>query len=456
MLQMFLLLIPLAFVIYTVYKGLNPTISMLIGALLVCLVNSMNPMTTLIGGSGPMAEPAPFIAGMQSSLAMFFMTFLMAQLFAQVYLHTGAARSIAQALNGLIVRNAVGLNGKMRGLITFMLISIIFGFGGLDAFVCVFTLLPIGMMIFEQLDIPRRLLPATLFAGVTTAVCCPGTPLTNGNILAGMFLGTKTTAALIPGIVGVIVVLACDVVYLYSALKKAEKNGEHFEVGNANIPPIDTMKALPNPILSLVPILVVAVMNMILGISVVLSLLCGILIGCILLCNHIYTLEEKVRPYLTLAEKGAQGAAQVFVPMAIQMGLATVIQASSGFAYLSEMFTSMANKVNPLIAWATSASLSGFLAGNAVAGLQLSAGIFAPVAESIGLSLPAAHRIGCFAISILDTIPINAAVISALMTCGLTHKEGYGPIFRTTVLYIFFGMVAVILMCVLFPGLAVS
>ena len=456
MVQMLLLLIPLTFVIYTVYKGLNPTISMLLGAVLVCLVNGMNPMATIIGGTGPMAEPAPFIAGMQSSLAMFFLTFLMAQLFAQVYLNTGAARSIAQTLNGLIVRNATGVNGKMRGLITFMLISIIFGFGGLDAFVCVFTLLPIGMMIFEQLDIPRRLLPATLFAGVTTAVCCPGTPLTNGNVLAGMFLGTKTTAALIPGIVGVIVVLACDVVYLYSALKKAEKNGEHFEVGNANIPPIDTMKALPNPILSLVPILVVAVMNMILGISVVLSLLCGILIGCILLCNHIYTLEEKVRPYLTLAEKGTQGAAQVFVPMAIQMGLATVIQSSAGFAYLSELFTAMADHVNPLIAWATSASLSGFLAGNAVAGLQLSAGIFAPVAESIGLSLPAAHRIGCFAISILDTIPINAAVISALITCGLTHREGYFPIFRTTVLYIFFGMVAVILMCMLFPGLAVS
>ena len=52
-------------------------------------------------------------------------------------------------------------------------------------------------------------------------------------------------------------------------------------------------------------------------------------------------------------------------------------------------------------------------------------------------------------------IPINAAVISGLATCGLTHKEGYMPIFRTTVLYIFFGMLAVILMCVLFPGLAV-
>lgn len=455
MVQLLLLLIPLAFVIYTVYKGLNPTISMLIGALLVCLVNGMNPMATLLGATGPGAEPAPFIAGMQSSLAMFFMTFLMAQLFARVYLHTGAARSLAHALNRLIVRGTTGTAGKMRGLIAFMLIAIVFGFGGLDAFVCVFTLLPIGMMIFEQMDIPRRLLPATLFAGVTTAVCCPGTPLTSGNILASMFLGTATTAAFIPGIVGVVVILACDVIYLYSAVKKAQKNGEHFEVGNANIPPVDQSKPLPNPILSLLPILLVAVMNMILGISVVLSLLCGTLLGCILLCNHIYAPDTKLTPYLTLAEQGAQGAAQVFVPMAIQMGLATVIQASSGFAYLSELFTTMAMKAHPLIAWATSASLSGFLAGNAVAGLQLSAGIFAPVAEQIGLSLPAAHRIGCFAISILDTIPINAAVISALMTCGLTHKEGYGPIFRTTVLYIFFGMVAVILMCLLFPGLAI-
>ena len=124
--------------------------------------------------------------------------------------------------------------------------------------------------------------------------------------------------------------------------------------------------------------------------------------------------------------------------------------------FLTEIFTNMANKTNAIVAWATSASLSGFLAGNAIAGLQLSAGIFAPIADQIGLSLPAAHRIGCFAISILDTIPINAAVISGLMTCGLTHKEGYMPIFRTTVLYIFFGMIAVIAMCLLFPGLAVS
>ena len=77
-----------------------------------------------------------------------------------------------------------------------MLIAIVFGFGGLDAFGCIFTLMPIGMEIFRQNDMPRRLLLAVLFAGVTTAVCCPGTPLSSGNILATMFFSTKTTAAM--------------------------------------------------------------------------------------------------------------------------------------------------------------------------------------------------------------------------------------------------------------------
>ena len=39
----------------------------------------------------------------------------------------------------------------------------------------------------------------------------------------------------VPGMVGVIVILACDCIYIYSALKKAEKRDEHFTPGG-NIP----------------------------------------------------------------------------------------------------------------------------------------------------------------------------------------------------------------------------
>ena len=388
---------------------------------------------------------------------MFLLKFLSANLFGQILVQTGAARSISRTLTRVIVDRGHGFTRKLLAAYVFMLIAIIFGFGGLDAFVCIFTLMPIGMEIFRQNDMPRRLLPGVLFAGVTTAVCCPGTPLTNGNILASMFFGTATTAAFVPGMVGVVVILACDCIYIYSALKKAEKRDEHFTPGgNIQLNDSASDEKLPNFVLSIIPLLVVAVMNMILGVDVVIALMCGALVAAVTLCNHIVTPTARIKPYVDIVGQGISAGGMIFIPMAFQQGLATVIQGTNGFAYLSQLLTDLAMNTSPYLSYAISATFSGFLAGNAVAGIQLSAGIFMPLLGQISITPAAMHRIGCFAISILDTIPINAAVISGLMTCGLTHKEGYGPIFRTTVLYIFYGMLAVILMCILFPGLAAA
>lgn len=458
MVDLLLLLIPLAFVIFVVYKGLNPTFSMILAAILVALVSRMDVAATILGtGVGPTAEPSLLLSGVQSAVSMFLLKFLSANLFGQILVQTGAARSISRTLTRVIVDRGRGFTRKLLAAYVFMLIAIIFGFGGLDAFVCIFTLMPIGMEIFRQNDMPRRLLPGVLFAGVTTAVCCPGTPLTNGNILASMFFGTATTAAFVPGMVGVVVILACDCIYIYSALKKAEKRDEHFTPGgNIQLNDGASDEKLPNFVLSIIPLLVVAVMNMILGVDVVIALMCGALVAAVTLCNHIVTPTARIKPYVDIVGQGISAGGMIFIPMAFQQGLATVIQGTNGFAYLSQLLTDLAMNTSPYLSYAISATFSGFLAGNAVAGIQLSAGIFMPLLGQISITPAAMHRIGCFAISILDTIPINAAVISGLMTCGLTHKEGYGPIFRTTVLYIFYGMLAVILMCILFPGLAAA
>ena len=456
MVDLLLLLIPLAFVIFVVYKGLNPTFSMILAAILVCIVERMDVLGCFLGtGIGPTAVPGLMLTGVTSAVNMFLLKFLAANLFGQIIVQTGAARSISKTLTRVIVERGGGFTKKLLAAYVFMLIAIIFGFGGLDAFVCIFTLMPIGMEMFRQNDMPRRLLPAVLFAGVSTATCCPGTPLTNGNVLAAMFFGTSTTAAFIPGLVGVIVVLACDCIYIYSALKKAEKKAEHFTPGgNIRLEDASGDEKLPNFFLAIIPLLIVAVMNMILGVDVVLALMAGALVAAITLCNFIITPEARVKPYMDMIGQGITAGGMIFIPMAFQQGLATVIQATNGFAYLSKLLTDLAMNTSPYLSYSLSATFSGFLAGNAVAGIQLSSGIFMPLLGQIAISPAAMHRIGCFAISILDTIPINAAVISGLATCGLTHKEGYGPIFRTTVLYIFFGMLAVILMCILFPSLA--
>lgn len=458
MANLLLLLIPLAFVIYVVYKGLNPTLSMILAAILVCLVERLDVVATILGaGSGPMAEPSVLLSGVTSAVTMFLLKFLAANLFGQIIVQTGAARAISNTLTRVIVDRGQGFARKLLAAYVFMLIAIIFGFGGLDAFVCIFTLMPIGMEMFRKNDIPRRLLPAVLFAGVTTAVCCPGTPLTSGNILASMFFGTATTAALVPGLVGVAVILACDCIYIYSALKKAEKKGEHFTPGGTiKLDDGSGEEKLPNFVLAILPLLIVAVLNMILGVDVVIALVAGALVASVTLYRYIVTPDKKVRAYADMYGQGITAGGMIFIPMAFQQGLATVIQSTSGFAYLSDVLTDLALNTSPMLSYAISATFSGFLAGNAITGIQLSSGIFMPLVEQISLTPAAMHRIGCFAISILDTIPINAAVISGLATCGLTHKEGYGPIFRTTVLYIFFGMLAVIAMCLLFPGLCAA
>ena len=104
-------------------------------------------------------------------------------------------------------------------------------------------------------------------------------------------------------------------------------------------------------------------------------------------------------------------------------------------------------KGRPLIA-----ALSGFLCGDSIAGLAMSSGVYLPQAEAIGMSAEAMHRIALFAVSILDTIPICGGVIAMLKAANMTHKEGYGPIFRTSVVYPFVGMAVCILVCMIVPA----
>jgi H+/gluconate symporter-like permease len=429
---------------WAVYKGLNSVVACTIAAIIVCFVSGLPVVETMTG---------TFVNGMTFIFSMMFLKFLAANLFGQIYTMSGAALSVAHFFRRIFVQNATGFKKKLITVYMFMGIAILFGFGGLETFVCIFTLLPIGMALFRDADIPRRLLPATLMAGISAAVCCPGTPLTNGNILAGVFFrGTPTTAGLIPGLIGVIVVLVLDGIYLYKAVKKADAAGVHFDIGDSKLREDSGERKLPNAGLALIPLLVIAVMTMIFQITLEVALLSGILLACILFAGNISNRKQLLKPYVNIADSGAMQASLVIIFMVVQMGLATVIQSTQAFAFVSGIFADM--PTHPLVRFASAASLTGFLAGNAITGIQFSADIFLPLAETLGLSANAMHRISCFAVSILDTVPINGAVISSLVTCGLSHKEGYFPIFMTTLLNIFVGLVVVVLMLMAFPALA--
>lgn len=131
------------------------------------------------------------------------------------------------------------------------------------------------------------------------------------------------------------------------------------------------------------------------------------------------------------------------------MRLAQVVIAAPGFDLLTGWFQKIPGP--GYIGYSICAAISGFFAGNAVAGMQMSAAIYTPLMDQLNMTAPAMHRIAAFAVSILDTIPINGAVIATTTTCKLKMKQSYPTIAMTTVINVAIAMAVVVAMCIAFP-----
>lgn len=102
---------------------------------------------------------------------------------------------------------------------------------GMNVYVAVFCLIPMGITIFRKADIPKRSTAGMLAGTLAIACCCPGTPLYT-NVLASAFFGINSTAALIPGLLGAAAMLLLNVLWIRSFVNKADKNGDQ----NPSIP----------------------------------------------------------------------------------------------------------------------------------------------------------------------------------------------------------------------------
>ena len=96
---------------------------------------------------------------------------------------TGAARSIASFIIGKLgVKFAIPAIVIAGGLLTY---------GGVSAMVSCFALYPITLAVFREADMPRKLIPATIGAGIFTWVTMlPGNPQVQ-NIIPSSFLPTN-------------------------------------------------------------------------------------------------------------------------------------------------------------------------------------------------------------------------------------------------------------------------
>lgn len=93
------------------------------------------------------------------------------------------------------------------------------------------------------------------------------------------------------------------------------------------------------------------------------------------------------------------------------------------------------------------------MTGGSTTGTQIALPVITPTLTKLGLSLPFIHRVGTFAATMLDSLPNSGAVIMAIDLADLKMKDGYPPVFVSTVIATTCGTITVALIMTLFPML---
>ncbi len=140
-------------------------------------------------------------------IVSFFPLFLVGAVFGRLMTVSGYAQDLAGWISGLL--------GPRFAILVTVLATALLTYGGVSAWVVVFTIFPIALALFEEADIPRRLMPAAIALGIFTfaTAALPGSPQIH-NTIPTKFFGTNTFAAPGLGVVAAILVFGLGMLWL--------------------------------------------------------------------------------------------------------------------------------------------------------------------------------------------------------------------------------------------------
>lgn len=397
---------------FLVFKQVNIVIASIVASVVLAVLDGQNVVT---------AMSETFMTGTANYVKNFFLLFFVSALFGKVMENTGAAAAIARGLANLL--------GEKYAILGVLFAGMVLCYGGISALVIAFTMYPLTLAVFKRANMPRRLIPGAIAAGCFTfaAAALPGTPQTI-NMTPIPYLGTSVTAGAALGIIcGAIgIVLTC--LYMYWETARARAAGDGFEADAATLQMMsaaDEVGANINPLIALIPILVVIVMLVGFQINVLISMLAGSAVCIALFFKNVTNISS-------LMAESVQSAMSAAVTTGCIVGYGSVVSASTGYAILSQMLLSL--EAPPLISYGITTTILAGAAGSGTGGLAIALENLAPQYLDMGISAEVLHRVGCLSAIGLDSLPHNGAVVVLLTLAGMTHKDSYKQIFVTTVL----------------------
>ncbi|TXJ56174.1 GntP family permease [Brachyspira aalborgi] len=426
MLGILLGLICLAFL---TYKGMSILWVAPVSALVVAAFGGMNLLDAFTGD---------FMKAFGGYATSWFPMFMLGAIFGKVMEVTGAAESIAHFLAKKI--------GYKRAIIAVVVICGVLTYGGVSLFVVVFVMYPMGLALFREANLPRKMLPGSIALGAFafTMTAFPGTPQLT-NVIPATYFGTGPMSAPVIGIICGILMFILGILWLQYRTKKLQAAGEVFdEPEGETTAGVSNPEDLPKWYLAIIPPLLIIILFNAVKLNIVVALLVGVLAGIIIFIRRLKTFANVIK---TLND-GASGSMLAILNTAAGVGFGGVIKAVPGFEQLKTLVTGI--DASPLISEAIAINVLAGATGSSSGGVSIVLEALGPqfieLAKQSGIALEVFSRVASISAGGLDTLPQCGAVLTVLAVTKLTHKDSYIDIFMCcTVIPISATILAIIL-----------
>lgn len=445
-----IVLAALCFLMFVAYRGYSVILFAPIAALGAVLLTDPSLVAPMFTGL--------FMEKMVGFLKLYFPVFLLGAIFGKLIELSGFSKSIVKAV--------IRLFGADRAMLSIVVVCALLTYGGVSLFVVVFAVYPFAAELFRQGDIPKRLIPGTIALGAFTFTmdALPGTPQIQ-NIIPASFFGTNAWAAPWLGTIGAVFILITGTVYLESRRRAAKRRGEGY--GDAaslvNEPAPFAESRLANPLVALLPLLLVGVVNKVLTVwipqaygtshefvpavigkaapvvqevskvAAIWAVQGALLVG---IASVLLLAWKPVKAGFADGTKSAIGGAMLAaMNTASEYGFGAVIAALPGFLVVANALHAIPNPlINEAITVTSLAGITGSASGGMSIALAAMAETFIANAHAAGIPMEVLHRVAAMASGGMDTLPHNGAVITLLAVTGLTHRQAYKDVFAITLI----------------------
>ena len=421
------IVLPLALLVFLIWKRVNIAVSALVCTGLMAALSGLDVYSCLT---------TDYMDAFVGYIRNYWPLIFLGASFGKAMQLGGGAEDLANMLTAKL--------GTKYTVPLLCLVTLILGYGGVSCYVIVFVMYPICLNMFKKADLPRKMIPGIVAAGCFTAVNLgPGSPSVVNNIPV-KYLGTSPTILPIySGIIAAFFFLIATA-YMMWEEKRARKNGWGFDADEATLKMMAEYEAKEhgNGAIALIPLAIVVV-PLFFHVDVLYTLLAGWVSVAVLYWKKI---DNKVE----ILNCGVADAMGAIVATSAVVGFGGVAKLTAGYETIVGIATGMGG--NPLISFSIATSLLAGACGSGSGGLTLALDTLAPKYLEMGVNPGVLHKIASAACITLDSLPHNGVMVTVLTCCGLTHKEGYRYLgFITVGLAIVTLIFAIILASIMYP-----